>query len=236
MDLVDRIERARAHLGELERALPSPGGASAEALATLGRDLDDLRAAALELDTTSSLLRMVVEARDSDDMLRRASRFVRDRLGVDAVGIRLREGEDYPYFVTCGFPPRFVAAESSLVPVDRLGRPLYDPDGRVALECLCGAVLRGRLDPTRSFTTPRGSFWTNSTSALLAETTSEERGGPTRNHCHGAGYESVALVPLSAGAEVLGLIQLNDRLPGRFTPDRIHLVEELAGVLAAALD
>lgn len=92
------------------------------------------------------------------------------------------------------------------------------------------------LAPVRSFFTARGSFWTNSTSDLLRTATPEQLGGPTRNHRHAAGYESVALVPLREGQETFGLIQLNGHTAGRFSPDRIEVLEEIADYLAAALD
>ena len=39
---------------------------------------------------------------------------VKEFTGFDAVGIRLRDGEDFPYFETRGFPAHFVEAENSL--------------------------------------------------------------------------------------------------------------------------
>ena len=38
---------------------------------------------------------------------------VREKTGFDAVGIRLKKGEDYPYYETRGFPEEFVRAEKA---------------------------------------------------------------------------------------------------------------------------
>ena len=70
---------------------------------------------------------------------------------------------------------------------------------------------------------------------LLATTTEADRQARTRNRCNGEGYESVALIPLRLGHERLGLLQLNDRRQGRFSPELISLWERLAGHLAVAL-
>ncbi len=82
---------------------------------------------------------------------------------------------------------------------------------------------------------PRGSFWTNSTTELLAATSDRDRQARTRNRCHGEGYESVALVPLTSGNQALGLLQFNDRRRGKFTPAMIQLLERLADNLASGI-
>ena len=103
------------------------------------------------------------------------------------------------------------------------------------LECMCGHVISGVFDPSKPFFTMDGSFWTNSTSELLAATTEEDRQGATRNRCHGEGYESVALIPLRADDKTIGLIQLNDSRRDFFTPNTIALIERVASQLTLAL-
>ena len=155
--------------------------------------------------------------------------------GCEAVGIRLNDGNDYPYFETRGFPPAFVRDENHLCAFGPDGKVLRDDEGSPVLECMCGNVLCGRFDPNKPFFTTHGSFWTNSTSSLLASTSEADRQAHTRNRCHGAGYESVALIPLRAGGQVFGLLQFNDPRPGRFTAALIGHFERLADSLAIAL-
>ncbi len=77
------------------------------------------------------------------------------------------------------------------------------------------------------FFTEGGSFWTNSTTRLLATTTEKDRGARTRNRCNTQGYESVALIPLSSGQENIGLLQLNDSRPNMFRLEMIHNFEKI---------
>ena len=56
-----------------------------------------------------------------------------------------------------------------------------------------------------------------------------------RGLCNRLGYESVALIPLYLGEERLGLVQLNDRRKGLFSPEDLNLWERLAGHLAVAV-
>ncbi|MDR3640630.1 MAG: PAS domain S-box protein, partial [Humidesulfovibrio sp.] len=155
--------------------------------------------------------------------------------GCEAVGIRMREGNDYPYYETHGFPDDFVRLERSLCARDKAGNPLLDARGEPKLECMCGNIIQKRYDPELAFFTGRGSFWSNTTTVLLAGTTEKERQSNTRNRCNGFGYESVALVPLRCGSTTYGLLQFNDKCIGRFSPELIDFLECLAESVALAL-
>jgi len=93
----------------------------------------------------------------------------------------------------------------------------------------------GGSNPALPFFTAKGSFWTNSTSQLLANTSQADRQARTRNRCNGEGYESVALIALRHGRETIGLLQLNDRARNRFTPELIAFLERAADQIAMAL-
>jgi PAS domain S-box-containing protein len=181
------------------------------------------------------MLSLINSKNQMQELMKLVAVFLRDWSGCEAVGIRLQEGEDFPYFETSGFPEEFVLAESKLCSLNELGEPIRDSRGRVYLECMCGNIISSRFDPSRPFFTKHGSFWTNSTTDLLASTTNADRLAKTRNRCNTAGYESVALVPLRAGGQTFGLLQFNSKQRGGFTPEKISLLERLADNLAIGL-
>ncbi len=154
--------------------------------------------------------------------------------GVEAVAIRLEHAGDFPYAAVRGFPPEFVAIETSLVDCDAAGRPKRDAQGGKELACMCGNVICGRTDPAFPFFTEGGSFWTNSTTQLLASTTGKERQSATRDQCNAFGYESVALIPVRANGNTIGLLQLNDRRTDRFSAEMIQFFEELSASIGVA--
>jgi len=154
--------------------------------------------------------------------------YLRNWSGCEAVGIRLRYGYDFPYYETSGFPEKFVLLENNLCLQDSRGQLVKDGSGRAVLECMCGNVIDGRIDPSLEFFTDFGSFWTNSTTELLRSTTRAQRQSRTRNRCNGEGYESVALIPLRFAQDRFGLLQFNDRRKGHFTPEKIVLLERIA--------
>ncbi len=159
---------------------------------------------------------------------------IKESTRFDAVAVRFTEDEDYPYYVTMGFPTHFVEAERYLCTRNAKGEIERDSNGAPYVECMCGNILSGRTDPDMPFFTEGGSFWSNHTSKFLAETTDKDRQTKTRNRCNSEGYESVALIPIKAGSEILGLIQLNDKRTDRFKEKSILNFEELGKIVGAA--
>jgi PAS domain S-box-containing protein len=201
----------------------------------VARDITERKQNEDELDISEGFLRLVNESEGKQELLRAAVNYIRERSGCEAVGIRLKENNDYPYYETHGFPQEFVQLENHLCQQDETGHTICDAAGNPLLDCMCGNVICGRFDASKPFFTARGSFWTNCTTELLATTTEADRQARTRNRCNGEGYESVALIALRVGADQLGLLQLNDHRKGRFTAESIVLWERLAGYLAVAL-
>jgi PAS domain S-box-containing protein len=199
------------------------------------RDITNRRRAEQEQKVAVEFLRLVNAHADTRQLVEASVRFFHEQSGCEAVGIRLRDGDDYPYYEAHGFPEEFLRLENSLCIRDPDGTIQRDHAGDPVMACMCGNVICGRLDPSKPFFTSGGSFWANDTTRLLATTTDADRQTPTRNRCNGQGYESVALVALRCGEERLGLLQLNDRRKGMFTAESIALWERLAGYLGVAL-
>ncbi|MCY2928611.1 MAG: PAS domain S-box protein [Planctomycetota bacterium] len=201
----------------------------------VARDITEQKLAERERHTAMEFLSLVNEARGTAGLVHAAVNFFHQWSGCQAVGIRIKDGDDYPYFESRGFPEEFVRMENSLCARDATGELLRDSAGYPIQECMCGNVIQGRFDPSKPFFTAWGSFWSNSTTELLASTSEADRQARTRNRCNGEEYESVALIALRVGEEHLGLLQLNDKRKNRFTPGFIALWERLADYLAVAL-
>jgi PAS domain S-box-containing protein len=160
---------------------------------------------------------------------------IRQVKGFEAVGIRLRQDNDFPYYTTDGFSEDFVRAERYLCQRDPTGELVRDSQGNPVLECMCGNILCGRINPALPVFTDGGSFWSNGTTQLLASTTEADRQACTRNRCNSDGYESVALIPLRSSEKIIGLLQLNDHRPNQFTLEMIQFFEGLGASIGIAL-
>ena len=153
----------------------------------------------------------------------------------EATGIRLKQKDDYPYYVAKGFPAKFIKAENYLCARDKDGNYIKDHKGNHVLECMCGNVIQGRTNPSLAFYTKGGSFWTNSTTGLLASFSEDDFRTHTRNRCNSEGYESVALIPLRSGKRIIGLLQLNDRRAGILNEDIIEFFEGIGASIGISI-
>jgi two-component system CheB/CheR fusion protein len=236
-DTFERIYRHRN--GSLRTVLVSAApviadGGFAGSFAML-TDITERKRAEVRNELTRDVLALLNHPEGDADIIRDIVQAIKKRLNFDAVGIRLREGDDFPYYETSGFPDHFVEMERFLCERDAAGAIVRDAQGNAVLECMCGNILCGRTDPAQPFFTEGGSFWSNCTTELLASTTEKDRQARTRDRCNGADYESVALIPLRTGDEILGLLQLNDLRRNQFTPERIRFFEGLGASIGIAL-
>jgi PAS domain S-box-containing protein len=70
------------------------------------RDVTEQRRAQQEREITIAFLRMVNNSTGTRELVRSAATFFQKQSGCEAVGIRLHEGEDYPYYEARGFRKR----------------------------------------------------------------------------------------------------------------------------------
>jgi GAF domain-containing protein len=155
--------------------------------------------------------------------------------GFDAVGIRLRSGDDFPYFIQNGFSQDFLLTENTLIARDESGGSCREKNGSISLECICGLVISGQTDPTNPLFTEGGSCWTNNSKQILDLPAEQDPRLHPRNNCIRQGYQSLAFIPIRANREIVGLLQLNDRRKGCFTLDMIHFFEGISAGIGVAL-
>ena len=169
------------------------------------------------------------------DAIQRVLAGLKTLTGCDAVGIRLQDGDDFPYFAQEGLSRDFLLTENTLIERAADGGACRDKDGKARLECTCGLVVSGRTDPANPLFTQGGSCWTNNSSLLLDIPPFEDPRLHPRNRCIHHGYASVALVPIRNQDGIVGLIHLNGRRQGHFTLDTIELLEGIASHIGEAL-
>jgi PAS domain S-box-containing protein len=99
---------------------------------------------------------------------------------------------------------------------------------------MCINVVKGTTNPALPFYTPDGSFFMNGTTRFLA-TVSEQEKGQTRNVCNQQGYESVALVPIRANGNILGIIHVADRRENRVPLETVQTLERKALPIGVAV-
>ncbi len=229
-----RSEKDGRHFIRTLSPVREPAG-KINAVTVISKDITERKQAEEFRKLAIQVLELLNQSKERIDVIRDILFLIKESIGIEAVGIRLREGEDFPYYYTDGFERDFVEAERYLCARDHYGEIMRDSQGIPYLECMCGNVICGRTDASLPFFTDKGSFWTNSTTKLLASTTEEDRQARTRNRCHGEGYESVSLIPLRSNGEIIGLLQLNGRRKDMFTLEMIRFFEGIGASIGIAL-
>jgi len=155
--------------------------------------------------------------------------------GFDAIGIRLKEGEDFPFYAQRGFSDTFLLNENSLLEYTDDGTLCRDGDRKAQLACACGLIISGKVDPTKPFFTQGGSFWVNDSRSLLDIAPETDPRFHPRNQCVFNGYSSFALIPIRIKEEVVGLIHFSNKQKGCFSRNSVELLEGIASHLGEAL-
>lgn len=196
-------------------------------------DITARKRRALIHETSLIALKILNETKGMRESIQHVFDLLKARIDVDAMGLRLQEGEDFPYFIQKGFSDDFLATENSLLEHTDSGDCCRDCTGKAFLECTCGLVLSDQIDTSYPFSTKGGSYWSNDTTRL-ANPPNDARRNP-RNTCIHFGYESVALIPIRTHNQTIGLLQLNDHRKNRFLREEIEGLEDIAAHIGSAI-
>ena len=191
-------------------------------------DITEHKIAEENRELNKEILQIMSKPEDLSGSIRHIISNIKTRMGFDAVAIRLKEDDDYPYFDHSGFSVDFLKTENSLISRDQNGLKCRDKNGNIRLECMCWQVISGNTDPVNPALTKKGSFWTNDLLADPDKPADKDSQFHRRNQCILQGFGSVALVPLHDREKIIGLIQFNDRKKGRFTTELIAQLEVIA--------
>ena len=170
-----------------------------------GMDITDRRRAEAEREITIQFLRLVNENTDTarvDPCA--ATTFFQEQSGCEAVGVRLKDGDDYPYYEARGISRGVRAVgEQSLRP--RCSRGHHSRFGRLSDHRV---HVRQRdlraIRPVEAVLHRPREFLDELHGRIAGHDPEADRQARTRNRCNGEGYESVALLPLHVGGSDWG--------------------------------
>jgi PAS domain S-box-containing protein len=197
-------------------------------------DITDRKQQEKEQKLTTKILTILNRKNEWSKLIKDILVAIREFTEIEAIAIRHKKGDYYPYVEAINYPDSFIKNANYLCSINEKGEKLYGSDGKPILECMCGKVISKRTDSSFDFFTEDGSFWTNSISLLLKTMTDEQSQLITRNYCRIAGFESVALIPLLSENETVGLLQLCDKRSNRFNKKMIIFLEGIGSTIGIA--
>ena len=129
------------------------------------QNITERKQAEQQQNLAADIMSILTDSRSLPDAMGCILAAIRKASGFDAVGMRLKIDNDYPYFVQNGFPDDFLSRETTLALHDPYGKLCLDENGNQLLACTCGLVISGKTNPADPLFTQGGSFWTNNSSA-----------------------------------------------------------------------
>ena len=199
-------------------------------------DITERKLAEAYRQLSADVLGILNEPAELHEMIRRVLNAIKQGTNADAVGIRLKADDDFPYFVANGFSDEFLITENTLVARDQNGGICRDSEGNVSLECTCGLIISQKTDPKNPLFTTGGSFWTNNSLPLLDLPAEQDPRYHPRNICIHEGYASFALIPMrTSQQQIMGILQINAVKKNCFTLGAIQSLELIAGSISEAL-
>lgn len=156
---------------------------------------------------------------DTKEVIEEITEKIKDFGSYTAVGIRLKEEEDYPYLSSSGYSKLFLKKEN------------YICSPEENFNCLCRRVIEKTID--FSNTNEKGTFWTNNLSELIGSLNVEKE--HLSGQCVVEKYKSMVLIPLKDEDTNYGLLQISDRRPNLFDEEKISYLESLANGVGSVL-
>lgn len=199
------------------------------------RDITDHKKAESYRELSRKILQILSGLGTLPESIHRILEVLKQGTKFDAVGIRLKEGEDFPFYAQRGFSDNFLQHENSLLEYTKDGAIYRNKDGKAQLACACGLVLSGRFDSVKPYFTSGGSFWVNDSLVLLDIAPETDPRFHPRNQCVFNGYASFALIPIRVKEEIVGLIHFSNKQKGSFSRSSIALLENIASHIGEAL-
>ena len=183
------------------------------------------------LELSLRLLALLASPDSAADLVSALLDEIRKFSGFSALGLRLKNETDFPFYASSGFPEALIEKENRLLQKGPGGQTVNGNLAPTCLEGLCGLVLEGQTDPAMDCFTKQGSFWSGDIKAFYA---GQEK-DVYRKTCLDQGYRSMVLLPLKVKDKIIGLLHLGDSRKNIVTEEDVIFLETVGGIVGKAL-
>ena len=185
-------------------------------------------------DLTNTILRTLNSPRDIKTLTRDILHLLKEHVGAESAGVRMRSGDDLPLPRNDRFPARLRGCgEFAPVPV-AAGASLATDTGdspRLSVR----ERDRGQARTAFPLSLRTAAAFGRTTASSLLSTLGGRSGLSSKGAVHREGYESIALVPLRSGDEMVGILQFAEKRPGLFTREDMEHLEGIGTTIGIAL-
>lgn len=181
------------------------------------------------------ILKILNQPFDDSDIISNIIEIIKEETGFDAIGLRLKLKEEYPYYKTIGFREDFISNADSIAVMNKKEQFQFTEKENAILECICGAVISGKLDIKMQNLTKNGGFWNNNFSQSLEMLKPYNMDIKLKKHCILGCYNTIALLPIFYENTTIGLLQMNDKRKDMLDAALVEILEEICSAIGIAL-
>ncbi|MBF0103162.1 MAG: hypothetical protein HQK77_19860, partial [Desulfobacterales bacterium] len=133
----------------------------------------------------------------------------------EAVGIRFKLNGTLPYYESIGIPFDCTECTTSY------------QEGMESYSCLCYRIFTQTIPRQSPCFTENGSFWTNNMQEYIDSLDTKPQLPFHQKTCNLVNYQSIALIPIRAKDQMLGIFQLSDKKSNILTLETVQFFESL---------
>jgi PAS domain S-box-containing protein len=181
-------------------------------------------------DFSNRILTLLNHEFKDENIISKLAGMFKEFSGADAIGIRIKKGESFPYVVS-DFSEKM---PEGLCRPPQYGDIHLDAEGRLMFDCLCCSVLSQEIKKFESNNiSGKGSFWIND---VPEKTSVVSFCKAASDICCLNGFQSMALVPILHDDIPIGMIQLCYYTPNKITTELVQLFESIGQSIGIAFD
>jgi signal transduction histidine kinase len=202
-----------------------------EGIFIFSMDIAERKRIQKEEQLATEILRHLNRHSDSEQMLNSIVHAIKIQMDIELVGIRLKDDNRTKILKTYGFSEKLKPSMEQLCVTSLNNTDKLANTSKPSVACLCNDILKGKFDDKLKNFTTGGSF-------CLADKTQKNRlksQYAPKNNCNSFSYESMALIPLKSGNQIVGLLQLLDSRSNVFSKETITFLEGLSASIGIAL-
>lgn len=181
------------------------------------------------------VLETINEAGKQEVLIESILLLIQQSSGIGSVKLRLRDQGDFPFYTGKWCLGEACYDKRYLIMKDDEGNIIRDPGGMPRYECLCGMVINSLSSPLPPEISRNGNILITNSMHFREFAVVHGEGLALRNTCIREGLESIAILPLRYGDDIIGLLHLGDKRPGLFTHKDLKFFEGICDALAIAI-
>ncbi len=198
----------------------------------IARNITDIVSSSMLQEMNAKLMQVLTEPCSYRDTVYKLIPYLKQTANVEAVSIRLQDGDEFPYYIQYGF--RNTESNPS-IGLDSHSGQYHCTEQTPHQDCICAKIINGDFDPLDPRFTPHGSFFSNDLYNDLNSLGAYTDMGLHQYACLNDRYTSMAIVPIYGDDKVVGLIQLCDRQPGQISSKSVNFLEAIGAHIGSVL-